>query len=318
MMKKFDLIASGYCSLDRIIRIDPIARVGKTSIVQNHDNATLRYGGCGLNVATALCRLGKNVLPIIRVGDDYESTGFKFHLEQEKIATEAIVKITGVATSCCYLVENPSSDHMTLFYPGAMSEPYFRPYEQTWFKSSQVALMTVAARIDNEEFLKKTISANLPLFLGMKMDQDAFPKVFLKSVLMECTGVFANTTEADYIIDVMGLSDLAAMFPLLPKLNFIVITNGKQGSHALYRSGLEIMTHDSPIVPAKKFVDAVGSGDAYISGYLYGWLEKKSIQECMHYGSTLASFVIEGMGATTTAPTLDLLQERFIQKYDKE
>jgi nucleoside kinase len=317
-MKSFDLIASGYCSLDRIIRIQPMARVGKTSIVQNHDNATLRYGGCGLNVAAALCRLGKSVLPIIRVGDDYESTGFKSHLEREKIATDAVVKITGVATSCCYLVENPSSDHMTLFYPGAMSEPYFRPYEQAWFESSKLALMTVASRIDNEEFLKKSVSAKLPLFLGMKMDQDAFPKVFLKSILKECTGVFANTTEADYIKDTMGVSDVSAMFTLLPKLSFIAITNGKQGSRALYREGNMILSHDSPIVPARKFVDAVGSGDAYISGFLYGWLEKKPIQECMHYGSTLASFVIEGMGATTTAPTLDLLQERFIQTYDKE
>ena len=317
-MKKYDVIASGYCSLDRIIRVEPLARIGKTSIVQNDDNGTLRYGGCGLNVATALTRLGKRVLPIIRVGDDYESTGFKYHLEHQGIATEATVKIGGVSTSCCYLVENPSSEHMTLFYPGAMSEPYFRPYQQSWFEASKLALMTVASKIDNEEFLKRAIEANLPLILGMKMDQNAFPKEFLKSVIASCTGVFANETEAEYIKEAMQITDLLQLFQMLPKLQFMVVTKGKDGSQSFYRDKKLIIDHSSPIVPAKKFVDAVGSGDAYISGFLYGWLEKRPVPECMHYGATLASYVIEGMGATTTAPTLMLLQDRFTKTYIKE
>jgi adenosine kinase len=109
----------------------------------------------------------------------------------------------------------------------------------------------------------------------------------------------------------MKTENLKELFKTIPKLDFIIITKGKLGSYAMVREGEQIEEYSVPIVPAKKFVDAVGSGDAYIAGFLYGYLEKKTVKECMQYGATLASFVIEGMGATTTAPSISNLENRY-------
>ncbi|PKL00248.1 MAG: kinase [Tenericutes bacterium HGW-Tenericutes-1] len=307
----FDLIASGYCSMDRIIKIDPKAKISKTSIVQNDDNSVIRYGGCGINVATCLSRLDKKALPIIRVGDDYESTGFKDFIEKEKLSSDAITRVQGVSTSCCYLIENPTSEHITLFYPGAMNADHFRKYDRQWFSSSKLALMTVASKIDNVEFLKRTMEAKLPLFLGMKFDKNAFPSRFLNKVVRNATGIFANEIESDYILSVMKQNTIEDLFKTNPLLDFYIITKGKQGSLGYFRHNKEVHIQNAPIVPAKQFVDAVGSGDAYIAGFIYGYLGGQSILDSMRIGATLASFVIEGMGATSNAPNIESLNARY-------
>lgn len=55
---KTDVLTSGYVSMDHIIKIDTPAKVGFTSLVTNQSNAQIFYGGCSVNIAYALCRLG--------------------------------------------------------------------------------------------------------------------------------------------------------------------------------------------------------------------------------------------------------------------
>ena len=53
--RKTDVLASGYVSMDHIIRIASPARIGFTSLVQNQSNVDINYGGCSVNIAYALC-----------------------------------------------------------------------------------------------------------------------------------------------------------------------------------------------------------------------------------------------------------------------
>ena len=63
--------------MDHIIKLKTPAKVGFTSIVENQSSAEIFYGGCSVNIAYELCKLGIDAMPLIRVGKDYESTGFK-------------------------------------------------------------------------------------------------------------------------------------------------------------------------------------------------------------------------------------------------
>lgn len=80
---KTDVLTSGYVSMDHIIKIDTPAKVGFTSLVTNQSNAQIFYGGCSVNIAYALCRLGMCAKPVLRVGGDYESNGFKNFWKRE-------------------------------------------------------------------------------------------------------------------------------------------------------------------------------------------------------------------------------------------
>ncbi len=314
----YDLITSGYCALDRIVKTKTNPEIGKTSIVSNSNHAKIYYGGCNVNVAVSLARLNLKATPILRVGEDYESTGFKKYLEKNKVCLEATEKLYNVSTSSTYLIENPDNQHITLFYPGAMDNSLFTPYKDQWFKNSKCALMTVASLNDNIEFLKKVKLFNLPLFLGMKMDSDAFPKSFLKECLDSVEVLFTNESEAECIADIYDLESCEDLINSLAKIKTIIITKGKNGSRAIYKENNEFKYESVGIVKAEKVVDTVGSGDAFIAGYIYGYLNNKTIKESMELGATQASFVIEGLGSTTNSPTEIDLIKRYQNNFDKE
>jgi ribokinase len=62
-------------------------------------------------------------------------------------------------------------------------------------------------------------------------------------------------------------------------------------------------------------VDTTGAGDAFCAGFLYGLIERKSLEECGRIGNFVASRCIERMGARAGLPTLkDLMKNRLLQK----
>lgn len=312
-----DLIISGYCSLDHIIKTHAKPIIGKTAVIINNNYANNYYGGCSVNVAYHLAKLNLNVSPIIRVGKDYESSGFKSYLEEIGINMQGIEKIPNSNTSSTFIIEDPNHNHITLFYEGAMAKEYIKPYKNSWFSQAKCALMTVASLEDNKEFLKKVKKYNIPLFLGMKMDSNAFPKELLKEFLQEVKVFFVNEDEASCILDIYKLNNIYDLFEILPKLEVVVITKGENGSKAVYKDN-NIKEISIGIIHSTNVVDTVGAGDAYIAGYIYGYLTKKDIKTSMQYGATLASFIVESPGCTTNSPTKEMLMKRYLNHFSKE
>lgn len=97
---KTDVLTSGYVSMDHIIKIDTPAKVGFTSLVTNQSNAQIFYGGCSVNIAYALCRLGMCAKPVLRVGGDYESNGFKKISGRGKCPIGWDYRIAGGSNQC--------------------------------------------------------------------------------------------------------------------------------------------------------------------------------------------------------------------------
>ena len=57
MDKQYDLITSGYVSMDHLIQVSSPISIGYTSLIENQDNTKIYYGGCGLNIAVAVMDL---------------------------------------------------------------------------------------------------------------------------------------------------------------------------------------------------------------------------------------------------------------------
>lgn len=313
MAKHYDVLTSGYVSMDHIVKIKTPAAVGFTSLIKNKTNSEIYYGGCGVNIACALARLGKTTMPMIRVGDDYEKIGFKSFLEENGVSTEAITRVPEEITSVCYLVQDNEGQHITLFYPGSMDGVYSKPLDAAYFEDVSLGVITVGARCDNEEFFAKCKANNVPLVFGMKGDMDAFPKDFLEELLHYCKIIFTNECERETIEKLYGKS----MLELFEDGNaeILVTTLGRAGSRCYFRGENGIEEIEVPICECGAAVeDTTGSGDAYISGFLYGYLEGKTPKECAEIGTVLSSFVIEKEGCCTNAPDLQKLSER-LQKF---
>ena len=88
-------------------------------------------------------------------------------------------------------------------------------------------------------------------------------------------------------------------------LEVIVTTQGKDGS-IFYtkeeRDGVSVKAYTM-----FEKVDTTGCGDAYISGFLFGYANHYPIKECCILGYVLSSFVISQMGCCSALPTKEQL-----------
>lgn len=309
-MKPYHLIISGYSSFDHMLKLLSPALVGTTSLIANSSSSQIFWGGCSVNIAVALSRLGLKVLPVLRTGDDFESSGFKDFLLTEGISMDAILSVPGESNSSSFLLQDPEGEHITTFYPGAMDEKYFAPYPDVWFEQSQAALMTVASHRDNLEFLHKVKKHGIPLFFGMKGDFSAFPAELLEEVFRESSIIFMNQTESNQIVELLKMKSIEDVF-LVGKAQVVVTTLGSKGAKYIDRNG---SPEHIPAVKIEKVVDTTGGGDGFISGFLYGYFNQLSYADCCELGSLVSSFVLEAEGCTTNLPNLYQLMKRKQEK----
>lgn len=308
---KYDIIVSGYISLDRIIKTRTPVRYGYTSIVENKNSARIFYGGCPTNIAYLDARLGLKALPIIRVGeDDYKETGYHDYLKSAGVCMDATEIIPDESTSSCYLIADSNNNHMTIFYPGAMDGKYAGEMKDEFFDETRLGVLTVGSYQDNVEFYDKCMKHNVPLVFGMKCDFEAFPEEFFRKVLFSSKIIFTNQGEREEIERMFKLGSITELFEK-GNAEIIVTTLGKNGSVFFQKTGKGIRSNTIEAAEFGKVVDTTGSGDAYMAGFLYGYLKGMDIEECCKLGSVLSSFIIETVGCTTNAPTLDELLERY-------
>lgn len=309
-MNKYDVITSGYVSMDHIIKINTPAKIGNTSIVNNKTNSKIYFGGCSVNIAYSLCSLGIKSMPVIRVGSDYEKTGFKSFLEEGNVITDAIKIIEDEVTSTCYLIQDNNNDHITIFYDGAMNGKYSNELSDELFKGVKLAVITVASQKDNREFFEKCKKFNIPVVFGMKDDFEAFPHSLLKEILLYSKIIFTNEIERQAIEKCFGLKNIKELFEM-GNMDVIITTKGKEGSECLQRTKNGIEEYKLGIFEVDNVVDTTGSGDAYIAGFIYGYLNSKDIKSCCLLGGCLASFVIAKEGCLTNIPEAVELNKRF-------
>jgi len=309
---KYDIVTSGYMSIDRILKIESQLRTGYTSIISNSDNTKPFYGGCPINVSYLLAKQGMHPLPIIRVGEDEDTKGFLKYLKDGNVSLNGVRVIKNESSSNCYLISDKENNHVTVFYPGAMDSKYAGELEDWYFENSKMALITVGSYRDNMEFYRKCKKHNLPIVFGTKLDFDAFPMEFLKEILLGSNIIFSNESEAEDIKKILKINELTDVF-LIGKADIIVTTLGERGSVFYKKNETGYETGHISTFKVEKVVDASGAGDAFVAGFLLGYLNGKSILEACQMGSVMSSFIIESVGCTTNAPDLEEFNNRLNQ-----
>jgi len=81
-------------------------------------------------------------------------------------------------------------------------------------------------------------------------------------------------------------------------VNWVIIKRGEKGS-LIRTSNLEIA------VPAYKVkcVDTTGAGDAYVGGFLFGFLKNWPEEKCGRFGAAVAALSTLATGAVTALPS---------------
>lgn len=312
MKKDIDVIAVGYPSLDRIIKIEEIPELFKTTNIINQSNSKVYYGGCSVNIAYTASKLGVKSALMMRVGRDFEESGYQNFLEKGKVNLEGVEKIEEDTTSNSYLIENTEGNHITLFYPGAMGSQYSVLMDETMIQRAKYGVITVGNLEYNLEFARLCNLNNVPIIFGMKCDFNVFHKDNLEKLLAQSAIIFMNKGEEIEIKRVLKLKDISQLLDG-QYCKAIVITRGKNGSKVIFRHEDEVVVEQIKIVKPKKVVDTAGVGDSYMAGFIYGLEKGYTYKECAQFGATVASFIIEEIGCLSRVP----IEEELVSRYRK-
>jgi fructokinase len=73
----------------------------------------------------------------------------------------------------------------------------------------------------------------------------------------------------------------------------VVVTRGEKGAVSIL--GEEVI--ETGILNNLKILDLTGAGDLFAAGFLHGYINKLSTEECLEKGTQLSSRVIQQIGA---------------------
>ena len=71
-----------------------------------------------------------------------------------------------------------------------------------------------------------------------------------------------------------------------------------------------------PIISDYKFKDANGAGDSFFSGFLYAYLNGKSIIDCMKYATILGGLCISSYELAHEKLSAELVEQHFLKYYN--
>ncbi|MBD9374332.1 adenosine kinase [Rhizobium sp. ARZ01] len=102
--------------------------------------------------------------------------------------------------------------------------------------------------------------------------------------------VFANKAEVLALYETEDFEQ--ALSIIASDCRLAVVTMSEEGSIIL-AEGKRIRVHATPI---ERVVDTTGAGDLYAAGFLYGYTQGRSLEDCGKLGSLAAGIVIEQIG----------------------
>jgi sugar/nucleoside kinase (ribokinase family) len=249
-------------------------------------------GGSACNTIRGLSRLGGPSAFLSKVGQD--SLGKLFQESLKSSGVESRLLEGETPTGCVLSAVTPDAQRSMYTFLGASSEVV--PTDITPATFAGIDMLYIEGYLAyNAPWFTAVIAEARRLNIPVALDFGAFNVVeHCRSVL---DGVFAvaplevlvaNEDEAKAYTGLEGEEALKKMMPLA---KVAVVKLGKEGA---------LLARDGKIVRVPAFVvkavDTTGAGDLWAAGFLYAYLEGRSLEGCGMLASRVASEVVQVMG----------------------
>ena len=116
--------------------------------------------------------------------------------------------------------------------------------------------------------------------------------------------LFANEAEILMLAETEDFD--AAVAETAAKVEILVVTRSEKGAIAV-RDG---QTTAVAAEPVEHIIDTTGAGDLFASGFLSGYVEQRSMEDCLTMGAIAAAEVISHYGARPEADLKELVKTR--------
>ena len=261
------------------------------------DNLNKNFGGTAGNIAYTLALLKQSSILLSSAGkkdfDDYRK-----HIDKTGIVSNFINIVDDEFTASAYIMTDKNNCQITGFYPGAMTKDETLSIKE--IADFLIVAPTVPLAMDN--FVNQAKEKNIPFLFD---PAQALPRLTKEQLINGIEGsdiVIGNDYEIALVMEKTGFSKEQT----LQMTKVLITTLGEKGS--LIETKEQQVTVG--IAKATTVVDPTGAGDAYIAGFVKGYLEKLPLKACGELGAVAASFAIEEYGTQKHSFTQESFENR--------
>lgn len=262
------------------------------------DEMGLHTGGCAVNTATALARLGLPVEVIGKVGVDPFGDFLLQALDKRGVVTRAVSRDADAGTSVTMVMVDPDGERRFVHYLGAnaqltLSDIDFRVVDNA--SILHVAGSLVLPRIDGEptaELLERARSAGVITFLDTVWD-DTGRWMDLVAPSLPYTDYFVPSLAEGQALTGLDEPETVAQALLDHGVGTVGLKMGAEGCLVTTEAG------GSFRVPAFEVdvVDATGAGDAFAAGFIAGVWKGWALERTARFANAVGALCVTGLGA---------------------
>jgi len=297
MIKNKPIICLGILVADIVGR--PLRVVPEPGRLVLVDEMSLHTGGCAINTATALARLGLPVEVIGKIGTDPFGDFLLNALAERGIETRGITRDQLVGTSATMVMVAPDGERRFVHYIGANAHLKIDDIDLSMVEAGSIlhiAGSLVMPGIDGQptaELLRHARAAGVTTFLDTVWDDTGR----WMDILAPCL------PHVDYFV------------PSLPEGQALTgLEDPTEIAHALLERGVKtvglkmgvegclVMSGDGQAIRLPAFqvdvVDATGAGDAFAAGFIAGVWQGWPIEETARFATAVGALCVTGLGAS--------------------
>lgn len=280
----------------------------KTLSVSFHlQNLNKNFGGVAGNIAYNLALLEKTPIILASSGKKDFDTYAK-HLQKAGIDTEFITRIKNEFTANAFLITDKNNCQIAGFYAGALSKDSklkIEPIHRTQKIDFLVIGPTEPSAMNN--FVLEAKKLGIPYLYDPAQQTTQVKKDNLINGISSAEILICNDYELALILKKTKLTKNE----ILKKVKILITTLGEKGSLIETENKTSVVG----IVKPKKIVDPTGAGDAYIAGFLAGYVRKNPLHICGQMGATLATYAIENYGTQKHKFTIEQFKGRYKETF---
>ena len=252
-------------------------------------------GGSVANSIVGLSQLGNNVGFIGKISDDKFGVKYEEGLNKEKVNFLYTKKKEVLPTGTCLILVTPDSERTMYTYLGTAGKISGDDIDAKAIKESEIIFLEGYLWDEGEpkKAFDKAIkhSNKTAMSLSDSFCVDRHKIHFLELVKNKLNLVFANEAEIMSLIDAKNFNEVISFGKQIKK--HLIITRGDKGAISIFNN--EII--EVGIKKNLKIVDLTGAGDLFASGFLHGYINNFSHQECLEKGTEMSSKIIQQIGA---------------------
>lgn len=277
----FDYIMDFPESFEENIMPDKLKTLSVSFLAKNF---TKNFGGVAGNIAYTLSLLKQNPI-IVASGGGNDFDPYTVHLRENAVDDRSIQIVKSEFTANMFMITDKNNCQIAGFYPGAMAND-----ENLTLSSVEVDFAVIAPTVPKamDNFITEAQKLSIPYLFNPAQQISRLSAETLQKGIEKATILIGNDYEISLIQKKTGLT----LDDIRKKVDILVTTLGEKGSE-IQQNGKKVTVG---IAKPAKIVDPTGAGDAYIAGFLAGFLNKLPVKECGEMGATAASFAIENYG----------------------